>query len=213
MINNVNTAQKYSYLQPLCWEKSDTSVFEMWDEKSAERAPPPQRIPGHGVGYLLSPAHWWKARTRAPSPGVLGTSTPSGRCRNQASCKTKTSHILELSFIKSQGGINENYWAHKGAGYCKKPTQPPSAAVGGSKAVGDWESDEHNKWLSNPNSHLQSKSLKNICIQRCTRKRSKSRTEDPYITVQGSPQTRQVLQAAVRLWQLRHVRDMLQSML
>lgn len=98
----------------------------MWDKKSAERAPRPQRILGHGVHYLLSPARGWEACTRAPSPAVLGTSTPLGCCSNQESCKTETSPIVEFSFMKSQGGINENYWARKGAGYQKKPRRPRS---------------------------------------------------------------------------------------
>jgi len=63
---------------------------------------------------------------------------------------------------------------------------PPTAAAGASKALGAWESAKQGKQLSKLNSHLEFKSFEITCIQQNAHRKSKSRTEDPYITVQGS---------------------------
>lgn len=123
--------------------------------KGSERVPPNQRIPRHGAGYLLFPARWWKACTRAPSSGhqhPLRSLQKSGKLQN----KTK-SYIL---ICEESRGINENYWAFRGAGYQEKPTQLPPVLVG---ATRQWEPGNQmsaDKQLSNPSSHFQFTSLK-----------------------------------------------------
>lgn len=177
----------------------------MWDEKSAEGAPTHPRGSLDTEQVTYSPQ--LVGEKPVPEHQILWSWAPA-----PPQVAAEIRQAAKQRQVTSQGWINENYWARTGAGYQKKPTMLPSAAVRASKVAGAWESGKHNKWLSNPNSHLRFKSLKPICIQQCTHRKSKSRTEDPYITVQGSSQTRQVLQAAVRLWQRRHVGDILQSM-
>lgn len=65
----------------------------------------------------------------------------------------------QITYFNLWRGINENYWACRGAGYQEKHTQPP-VLVGATRQREPGNQMSTDKQLSNPSSHFQFTSLK-----------------------------------------------------